>query len=66
VFLRCSAKVMELSRLGTRGACPGKEVLLDGLDLDALGITFCVHLPKGAHECCQSILPHGDAAFPTI
>jgi hypothetical protein len=57
---------MELFRPINRGACPGNEVLLDGLGWDVLDITFRAHLPKGVCESCQSILPRGDGAFPAI
>jgi hypothetical protein len=66
VFLRRLAKVMELFRLGTRGTHLSKEVLLDNLGLDALGITLCAHLFKGVRESHQSILPHGDGTLPAI
>jgi hypothetical protein len=58
--------MMELFRPGTRGARPGKEVALDSLSLDTLGITFHVCLPKHTRESRQSILPRGDGALPSI
>jgi hypothetical protein len=45
---------------------PSKEVLLDSLISDTLDITFRAHLPKGALESRQSILPRGDGTFPAI
>jgi hypothetical protein len=65
-FLQHPIEVDELFRPGTRGARPSKEALLDNLYLDVHGITFCVHLAKGALEICQSILLRGDGTFPTI
>jgi hypothetical protein len=50
----------------TRGACLGKEVLLDRLVSDMTGIMFYSHLSKGALKSHKSILPRGDGAFPTI
>jgi hypothetical protein len=44
----------------------GEEVLLDSLGSDATDITFCEHLSMGALKGCQSVLPHGDATFPSI
>jgi hypothetical protein len=44
----------------------GKEVLLDSLGLDAIGVTFCAHLPKGVLKSRQSILLRSDGAFPVL
>jgi hypothetical protein len=66
VFLQCLVEVDELFRPGTRGAHPGKEVLLHNLSMDMIGITFRAHLPKGTLKSRQSILPRSDGAFPAI
>jgi hypothetical protein len=58
--------MMELFRPGTTGMHLHKEVPLDSLGLDAIGITFCARLPKHTCESCQSILPRGDGAFSAI
>jgi hypothetical protein len=58
--------MMELFRLGTRVARLGKEVPLDSIGLDVLGITFCVCLSKRTHKSHQSVLPRGDGTFPAI
>jgi hypothetical protein len=58
--------MMELFRPGTRGTRLSKEVRLDSLGLDTLGITFHACLPKRTCESHQSILPRGDGAFPAI
>jgi hypothetical protein len=44
----------------------GKEVLLDNLGSNVTGITFRVHLSKGALKSRQSILPRSDDDFPAI
>jgi hypothetical protein len=46
--------------------CLGKEVLLDSLSSDTIGIMFCAHLSKGVLKSGQSILPRNDGAFPAI
>jgi hypothetical protein len=44
VHLQYLAEVDELFGPGTRGACLGKEVLLDSLGLDVTGVMFCANL----------------------
>jgi hypothetical protein len=65
-FLQCPVEAGELYGPRTRDACLGKEVLLDSLGSDVMGIMFYEHLSKGALKGCQSILPRGDGTFPAI
>jgi hypothetical protein len=62
VLLQCLAEADELFRLGTEGMRLSKVILLGSLSLDAPGVTFCVHPPKGMLECRQSILLCGDGS----
>jgi hypothetical protein len=66
MLLQCLVKVSELFGPRTGGACLDKEFLLGSLGSDATGVTFFVHLSKGVCKSCQSILPHGDGAFPAV
>jgi hypothetical protein len=66
VLLHCPVEVDEMFRPGTRDAPLGKKFLLGSLGLDAPGVSFYAHPPKGVLKSHQSILPHGDGAFPAI
>jgi hypothetical protein len=66
MFLQRLIEANELFGHGARGMRLGKEVLLESLSSYVTGITFCAHLSKGALKSHQSILPHGDDAFPAI
>jgi hypothetical protein len=66
MFLQRLVEADELFRHGARGVRLGKEFLLESLSSDVTGITFHVHLSMGVLRSCQSILPHGDSAFPAI
>jgi hypothetical protein len=65
-FLQRPVEANELFGPGARSTHLGKEVLLDTLGSDVTGIPFHAHLSKGALKSCQSILPRGDCAFPTL
>jgi hypothetical protein len=56
-LLQCLTEADELFRLGTKGAHPGKVVLLGSLSLDVVGIVFRVHPPSSHSVMSPSLLP---------
>jgi hypothetical protein len=64
-FLQCPTEISKLFGPGTRCACLGEEIPLEGIGMDTASVAFHAHL----HNTCkghQSFLPHDHGTLSAI